>query len=151
VDLAFAEMPPGDARLGAEIYPLLQVLRPELSRAAFDELVTGGLRQGLTVLAALGEHGACVGVALYRVLVTTRARILFVDDLVTSPDARSRGVGASLFGELERRGRAAGCQRVELDSGMTNHGAHRFYYRHRMAAIALHFAKDLHAENLGQT
>ncbi len=151
MDLAFVDMPPGDARLGADIYPLLALLRPELSRAAFDELVTDGVRQGLTVLAARDQQGECVGAALYRVLVTSRARILFVDDLVTSTDARSTGVGASLFGELERRGRAAGCQRVELDSGMGNHGAHRFYYRHRMAAIALHFAKDLRAANPDRT
>ncbi len=143
MSLRIAELPLDGARLGTDVYPLLRKLRPALTRGAFDELVTEGARQGLTVLAAWNEPGECVGAALYRVLVTSRGRVFFVDDLVTAPEARSSGVGAALFGELERRGRAAGCERVELDSGVGNQGAHRFYYGQRMGAIALHFAKEL--------
>jgi GNAT superfamily N-acetyltransferase len=134
---------PGAASLPGEVYPLLQVLRPGLTREAFDELISVGGREGLTLLAARDGDGRCVGAALYRVMTTSRGRLLFVDDLVTQPDARSGGVGAALLQELERRGEAAGCDRVELDSGMSNQEAHRFYYRHRMGAIALHFAKPL--------
>ncbi len=75
--------------------------------------------------------------------MTSRGRVLFLDELVTDPKTRSRGVGAELTGEAEQRGRAAGCERIELDSGMTNQAAHRFYHRHRMGILALHFAKDL--------
>lgn len=132
-----------DPRLTEQVYPLLRVLRPGLTRDAFDELVTEGGNQGLTPVAAWDDDGRCVGAAMYRVLVTSRGRLLFVDDLVTDPDARSSGVGATLLAELEQRGQAAGCDRVELDSGMSNQAAHRFYYRHRLGAIALHFAKPL--------
>jgi GNAT superfamily N-acetyltransferase len=66
-----------------------------------------------------------------------------VDDLVTDPDARSSGVGAHLLAQLEDRARRLGCVRVELDSGVANHGAHRFYHARRMAIVALHFAREL--------
>src|SRR5699024_5096092 len=128
---------------GDDVFPLLRTLRPDLTRAAFDELLDAHAAPGLTVLAARNAADQCVGVALYRVLLTSRGRLLFVDDLVTSTAHRSSGVGAALFAELERRGCAAGCERIELDSGMSNHAAHRFYYRNRMGAIALHFAKEL--------
>lgn len=134
---------PPTSRLPGEVFPLLATLRPGLTRAAFDQLITEGGAQGLTVLAAVGESGQYVGAALYRVMTTSRGKLLFVDDLVTDTASRSGGVGAELLHELERRGRVAGCDRVELDSGMTNQAAHRFYYRHRMGAIALHFAKEL--------
>lgn len=134
---------PATSRLACEVFPLLATLRPGLTRAAFDQLITEGGAQGLTVVAAADESGQYLGVALYRVMTTSRGKLLFVDDLVTGTASRSSGVGAELLGELERRGRVAGCDRIELDSGMTNQAAHRFYYRHRMGAIALHFAKEL--------
>jgi GNAT superfamily N-acetyltransferase len=143
VTLRVVEVPTDDSQLGTAIYPLLRALRPGLTREAFDWLVAEGHRQGLTVLAACDEQNRFLGAALYRVLVTSRGRILFADDLVTAPEIRSTGVGAALIGELERRGRRARCRRMELDSGMSNQAAHRFYYRQRMAAVALHFAKEL--------
>lgn len=143
VPLTFSTPATDTLELPGELYPLLRELRPGLTRAAFEELLCEGGRQGLTVLLVRDAGGVLLGAALYRVMVTSRGWLLFVDDLVTWPESRSAGVGAGLLAELERRGRQAGCQRVELDSGMSNQAAHRFYYRHRMAAIALHFAKPL--------
>ncbi len=143
VRLKIVELAPGDERLPSAVYPLLQALRPQLTREAFGDLVIEGTQQGLMVLAAWDGPNRCVGTALYRVLATSRGRVLFVDDLVTDPDTRSRGIGNALFAALEQRGRAARCERIELDSGVTNQAAHRFYYRQRMGAIALHFAKAL--------
>lgn len=144
--LQIIELPTGDERLRTAVYPLLQVLRPQLTREAFSELIRESTGQTLAVLTAWDGPDRCVGVALYRVLATSRGHLLFVDDLITAPDARSRGIGAALFAALEQRGRAARCERMELDSGMTNQAAHRFYYRQRMGAIALHFAKALEDE-----
>jgi GNAT superfamily N-acetyltransferase len=71
--------------------------------------------------------------------------MLFVDDLVTDPGARSGGVGTRLMAELEERARRAGCARIELDSGVSNHGAHRFYHAGRLSIVALHFAREVPA------
>lgn len=137
------EIPAADERLSSAVFPLLQILRPQLTLAAFRNLLDEGTRQGLSVMTAWDLSQRCVGTSLYRILATSRGRVLFVDDLVTDPHIRSRGIGAALFAALEQRGRAARCERIELDSGVTNHAAHRFYYRHRMVAMALHFAKPL--------
>lgn len=140
------ELPLGDERLSTAVFGLLQALRPRLTAEAFGELMREGAGQALKVLTAWDGPDRCVGAALYRVLATSRGRIIFVDDLVTAPGARSSGIGAALFAALEQRGRAARCERVELDSGLTNQAAHRFYYRQRMEASAMHFAKTLEAE-----
>jgi len=58
-------------------------------------------------------------------------------------DARSGGVGAALLAYLEDRGRAAGCDVLELDSGHQRTHAHRFYRREGYVDRAAHFAKDL--------
>ncbi|NEE52563.1 GNAT family N-acetyltransferase, partial [Streptomyces sp. SID8455] len=80
-----------------------------------------------------------------------RGRVLFVDDLVTAPESRGRGVGAHLLAELERRALAAACARVELDSGTANVHAHRFYHARRMTIGALHFGLDIAADTAPDT
>ncbi|GAA2809937.1 GNAT family N-acetyltransferase [Kitasatospora paracochleata] len=138
VDLA-----PGDPALERDVAPLIRVLRPQLTPAAFTAFAAEAQAQGLVFTAAYGDGGACLAVAGHRVLATSRGRLLFVDDLVTAPAARSTGVGGLLFAALAERARRAGCVRIELDSGTANHGAHRFYHAHRMAVTALHFGLEV--------
>ncbi|WP_328324194.1 MULTISPECIES: GNAT family N-acetyltransferase [unclassified Streptomyces] len=146
MNLTTADIVPGQAAMQTGIGPLLRTLRPDLTEAAFTAFAAEAHRQGLVFTAAYTPDGRCVGVATHRTLLTSRGRLLFVDDLVTDPQVRSGGVGSLLMEELEARARRAGCTRIELDSGVANHGAHRFYHSHRMVISAHHFARDLSAE-----
>ncbi len=146
MELAMVDVRPGDLSMSADVEPLIRTLRPQLTAEGFAQFTVEAHRQGLVFTAAYDKHGRCVGVAAYRVLATSRGRLLFVDDLVTAPEVRSGGIGGRLLAELELRARRSGCARIELDSGVSNHGAHRFYHAHRMSIVALHFAHDLAAE-----
>lgn len=140
--LRLRDVEPGDPRL-AEVHAVLVQLRPHLDLAGLRAVYAEGHPQGLRFLAAY-DDGHCVGIAGWRLMATTHAvRKLYVDDLVTDSAARSRGVGAALLQELERRARAAGATVLELDSGVQRHDAHRFYLRERMAIASHHFAKPL--------
>ncbi len=141
--VAVGDVDLSDAASHGRLFELLRTLRPCLTRPESDRFLAEGSRQGLRCVAALGPQGEMAAVALYRILSTSRGRIVFLDDLVTRPDVRSHGVGAALLHEVEARGRRAGCERIELDSGTANEGAHRFYERHGMSVIALHLGKDL--------
>lgn len=135
---------PGDPRMAADVQPLLHILRPALTPEACAAFVVEAHAQGLVFLAAYDDaDGRCAGLATYRVLATSRGRVLFVDDLVTDPGRRSEGIGARLWEELESRAARAGCERLELDSGVTNGGAHRFYHARGMTVSAFHFASPL--------
>ncbi|GAA4423899.1 GNAT family N-acetyltransferase [Georgenia halophila] len=136
------ELEAGDPRW-EQALPVLRELRPHLTDELLDQVLREGAPQGLRFLAAF-ESGRCVGVAGWRVLATTKpGRKLYVDDLVTTNENRSAGVGTVLLRELESRGRAAGCPVIELDSGVQRHGAHRFYLRERMHISSHHFSKEL--------
>ncbi|MGH3887053.1 MAG: GNAT family N-acetyltransferase [Pseudonocardiaceae bacterium] len=132
--------------MSSDVEPLIRTLRPQLTAEGFAQFTVEAHRQGLVFTAAYDKHGRCVGVAAYRVLSTSRGRLLFVDDLVIAPEMRASGIGGRLLAELSLRARRTGCARIELDSGISNHGAHRFYHAHRMSIVALHFAYDLVAE-----
>lgn len=136
VDLA-----PDDDRW-AQALPVLRELRPHLDESRLREVLEHGTSQGLRFLAAF-DGDACLGVAGWRMLWSTAAQKLYVDDLVTASDARSRGVGKALLDELTRRAVTAGCSVLDLDSGVHRHGAHRFYLRERLDITSHHFAKPL--------
>ncbi|MGW3440993.1 GNAT family N-acetyltransferase [Streptomyces bacillaris] len=144
VDLVLVDLGPGDPRMAADVAPLIRALRPRLSADAFTAFAEEGHAQGLRFTVAYdAATGRALGAATHRVLATSRGRLLFVDDLVTAAESRGRGVGARLMAELERRGRAEGCARLELDSGTTNVDAHRFYHARRLTVAAFHFGREL--------
>lgn len=70
-------------------------------------------------------------------------KILYVDDLVTISEGRSRGYGRLLNDRLMELARTEGCATIELDSGVQRHDAHRFYLRERYAISSHHFSQRL--------
>jgi GNAT superfamily N-acetyltransferase len=142
--MRFVDLEPGDPRLGDDVLPVLAQLRTELTRELLDAVYAEGHPQGLRFTAAYDDQGGCVAVAGWRLMATTVAvRKLYVDDLVTSAERRSEGIGAALLTELARRAREAGCRAIDLDSGVTRADAHRFYIRERMPITSFHFAREL--------
>ena len=137
------DLEPGDPRVVDDMLPVLKELRSHLDAASLTSVYAEGHPQGLRFLVAY-DGGRCVGVAGWRVVALTFAiRKLYVDDLVTTADGRSEGVGHALLAELEARARAAGCTVIDLDSGVQRHDAHRFYFRERMHISSHHFTKAL--------
>jgi GNAT superfamily N-acetyltransferase len=142
-ELFITDIAPDTPAMEDDVGPLIRMLRPGLTGNACAEFVGEAHRQGLAFTAAYDPAGRCVGVAAHRVLATSRGRLLFLDDLITHPDLRSSGVGSQLMAELEARARKSGCTRIELDSGVTNDGAHRFYHARGMSIVAHHFSLEV--------
>jgi len=142
-DIELVDLEPGDARLVVEVLPVLQELRPHLTPSTFRLVYAEGHPQGLRFTAAY-HAGRCVGVAGWRLVATTaNLRKLYVDDLVTTAEARSTGVGRALLASLAQRAEAAGCRALDLDSAVHRADAHRFYMREGLTIISFHFARQL--------
>jgi GNAT superfamily N-acetyltransferase len=121
-------------------FGLMKQLRPNLADApSFLAQVRRQETQGyrLTAVWRGDRPVACAGWRLTE--NTIRGRFVYVDDLVTDAAARSAGLGDRLFDALVAEARALGCRAFVLDSGVANGAAHRFYFRKRMTASALHF------------
>jgi GNAT superfamily N-acetyltransferase len=142
--MRFVDLEPGDARLAGEALPVLVELRPHLTAEDFAAVYAEGHPQGLRFTAAYDDEDRCVAVAGWRLVATTVSlRKLYVDDLVTAPDHRGKGIGAALLRELERRARDAGCTVLDLDSGTDREDAHRFYFREQLIIRGFHFLRRL--------
>jgi GNAT superfamily N-acetyltransferase len=133
------EHPEGDDQVVA----LLAHLRPSTADRA--RAVAASAAHGVRYLGAFEEAGRLVSLASWRIMTTTRGRVLYVDDLVSDPGMRRKGAGRALLAWLGRAGVAAGCQTLELDSGVTRNDAHRFYARVGLSISAFHFSKPLPA------
>lgn len=131
-----------DAQIAA-CAPVMAQLRPHVGGEGFVALVrrlaAGGYR-----LACAAEGGTVAAVAGFHVRENLPwGRHLYVDDLVTDATQRSTGAGRALIEWLVAHARAAGCGRIELDSGVQRFAAHRFYLRERFEISSHHFSLDL--------
>jgi GNAT superfamily N-acetyltransferase len=105
----------------------------------FIERVARQQKEGylLAYLEAEGEVRAAAG---YRFLESLfSGKFMYVDDLVTRAQDRSRGYGGELFDWLVEQAREHGCDNLELDSGVQRFDAHRFYLVKRMNISSYHF------------
>jgi GNAT superfamily N-acetyltransferase len=119
-------------------------LRDHLSEEEFRKLFRDAYDEGPFRIAALYDDGECRALAGYRIYTNLAAgKHLYVDDLITLPDGRSRGYGKALNAYLIDKAKAAGCGTIELDSGTHRHDAHRFYFRERYAISSFHFKQIL--------
>ena len=129
----------------ARCFPVMLQLRPHLIEADFIARIRRMQQEGFH-LAFLDSAGAVRAVAGYRFYDKLHSgRNLYVDDLVTDSDDRSRGYGGKLLAWLTDEARAKGCVQLELDSGVQRFDAHRFYFRERMHVSAYHFVIPIKA------
>ncbi len=91
-------------------------------------------------LAALYADGTVRAVAGYRFIeMLYCGRIMYVDDLNTDENVRSKGYGKALLDWLKAEAREHGCGQLHLDSGVQREPTHRFYFRERLTINAYHF------------
>lgn len=130
----------GEAEIGV-CYDLTRQLRPHLASA--DEFIARWRRQsadGYRIVALWSEQAGPRALAGYRVTENlVHGKFLYVDDLIADQSERSRGYGARLLDKLKDEGRALGCGKLVLDTGLDNYLAHRFYFRQGLLAQALRF------------
>ncbi len=127
----------------ARCFAVLSELRPHLQESTFVAMVRDMETQGYR-LVFIEDGGAVVAVAGYRIFTSlVMGRNLYVDDLVTSDKARSKGYGKALMDWLRDFARESGCAYLHLDSGTQRHRAHRFYLREGMDIASFHFSEKL--------
>jgi len=123
----------------ARCHAVMVQLRPHLTAAEFPGRVRHQQTEGYH-LAFLEAEGQVRTVAGFRYMDRlTIGRVMYVDDLATDANSRSRGYGDAMFEWLTAQARSSQCQSLLLDSGTHRVDAHRFYLRKRMRISAFHF------------
>ena len=110
-----------------DAWPLIQELRPDLKQSEYLGWRDGLLAEGYVLWGAEFES-RIVSIAGVTILPhVSRRRDLWVHDMATHPDLRSRGFGRRLLAHLERFAERHGCTLVVVHSAPDDDEAHRFY------------------------
>jgi GNAT superfamily N-acetyltransferase len=129
-------------------YLVMSELRPNVPQADYVRLVRLQEAEVHFKVAALREDGRITCVAGFR---TCRSlgwgKYLYVDDLVTDSQSRSKGAGKTMFRWLVDYAHQEQCDELRLDSAVYRHAAHRFYLRERMDIACFNFKLALKEES----
>lgn len=124
-------------------FPIMHQLRPHLQEQEYLKVIRDIMHSDGFRLVGLFVNNICVacsGFRIMRKLTVSGEKILYVDDLVSDSNGRSKGYGKQLLNWLKAEAQRSGCEtRLELDSGNQRIDAHRFYYREGLAIKAFHF------------
>ncbi len=124
-------------------FPVMLHLRDLRDASSFLHRVRDQERSGYR-LAALRDGGELLAVAGFRLGENLAwGKHLYIDDLVTLPDARSKGYGTALLAWLSEFAESQGAQQLHLDSGTERVDAHRFYQREGLEISGFHFKRVL--------
>jgi GNAT superfamily N-acetyltransferase len=126
-----------------EVLSVIRVLREHVSLDELRARFETGAGEGYRLVGVRATDGwkAAAGFHIFTNFIN--GRILYVDDLVTVADERSRGFGKLLNDFLKGVARRESCATIELDSAVHRHAAHRFYLRERYDIVSHHFSQRL--------
>ncbi len=122
---------------------LLKLLRPHLEEDGFVEKVRRQEKEGYKLIYIADDEGV-KSVAGYRIAnFLAWGRILYMDDLITLPEARGIGFGTHLLKWLKGEAKKNGCDGIHLDTGIERDDAHRLYLNLGMKIDGLHLSMTL--------
>jgi GNAT superfamily N-acetyltransferase len=141
------ELARGEAALAARA---LRELRPDAaafaSPDAFERWIDDVQRaEGYRIVGSFvdGTPDAVAVIGFRHAHSLLAGHYCYVEDVIALPEARKDGHAQALMEWVVDDARRAGCSRVDLNSGVARHAAHRFYLNARFAIAAFHFTREL--------
>lgn len=121
-------------------FNVMKELRPKIVRESFLTTIKLMQAEGY-VLSYIEADGEVVSVGGFRICINLAAdgKALYIYDLITSENQRSKGYGASFIKSIIAHATKEGCNCVHLDSNVIRHKAHKFYLENNFDIVAHHF------------
>lgn len=111
-----------------EAFPVIKQLRTHLDESSYLELVIDAQEKDGYKMIALFDDDEIVAVTGFKPMITLYyGRFVWVCDLVTDSDKRSKGYGEKLLTYVHEWAKENNYESVALSSGLQRTDAHRFY------------------------
>ncbi len=124
-------------------FEVMSELRVHLVESEFLSTVRHMESEGYK-LVYISDNKVVVAVAGYRIYTNLyMGKHLYVDDLVTAKEFRSKGYGEKIIAWLRDVARKSGCRYYHLDSGTHRDQAHKFYFQQGFTIASYHFSEKL--------
>lgn len=125
------------------IFPVLSNMYPDLSIEEYKEIIPKRKVEGYRMVGVFdGEKCVCaagfwVGVRFYC------GKFIQLDNMVSMPEARSKGAGKMLVDWIKAVGKTEGCNKIILDTYVENFEAHKFFLREDFLIRGYHLNYNL--------
>ena len=111
-----------------EAFPVMKQLRTHLDESTYLELVIDAQKNDRYKMFALLDGNEIVAVTGFKPMITLYyGRFVWVCDLVTDANIRSKGYGEKLLTSVHEWAKENNYESVALSSGLQRTDAHRFY------------------------
>lgn len=111
-----------------EAFPIMKQLRKHLDEKTYLDLVLEAKDKDSYKMVALIDGGEIVAVTGFKSMITLYyGRFVWVCDLVTDTNKRSKGYGEKLLSYVHKWAKENNYESVALSSGLQRTDAHRFY------------------------
>jgi GNAT superfamily N-acetyltransferase len=127
-----------------QIYGLVHQRQVDMNVSEFNALLDEMLPAGYRCIAAFNDAGEMVGVSGFWIKAQFYCRkSIRVDNFIIDEGHRNQGIGAAMLAWLEEEGKRHGCRVALLDSYVSNHNSHKFYFREGFKILGFHFVKEI--------
>ena len=124
-------------------FKIMSELRPHLNKLDFLSTIRHMESEGFK-LAYIKVEDEVMAVAGYRIYTNLfMGKNLYVDDLVTTDSARSKGYGEKMVKWLRNEAKREECRFYHLDSGTHRGEAHKFYFNQGFKIASFHFSEQI--------
>ncbi len=125
-------------------FSVMKELRPHLTLAEYIAIYEEARQEGNYTIIALEENNQILALMGYRKLTDfVRGRHLYIDDLVVTEKARSKGLGAVLLKQAEQIAQEKGYKVLRLCTGIENKRGMNFYETHSWTKRAYAYTKKI--------
>lgn len=109
-------------------FPIMKQLRTHLDETSYLDLVIDAQKNDSYKMFALYDNNEIVAVTGFKPMITLYyGRFVWVCDLVTNTNMRSKGYGERLLTYVHQWAKENNYESVALSSGLQRTDAHRFY------------------------
>lgn len=123
-------------------YPVMKELRPHLHLDDYLSIYEAAHRADGFEIVAIEIDNKILAVMGYRILFDyVRGKHVYIDDLVSSESARSKGLGKELLRYAENVAKEQNCTTLRLCTGIDNEGGVKFYEQNGWAKRAFAYTK----------
>lgn len=125
-------------------FPVIKELRPNLTLSDYLSIYELSHENDDYEIVTIEEDGNVLAVMGYRILHDfVRGKHIYIDDLVSTEQARSKGLGAELLVYAERIAKEENCNSLRLCTGFENERGQKFYDRNGWVQKAIAYTKKL--------
>lgn len=110
-----------------QAYPVMNQLRTHLDQPTYIQTLREMKTQGYRLFACIEEHNMKAVAGIIPLTSLYYGRYVWVHDLVTDANERSKGYGEKLLSFINDWAKNKGFDVVALSSGLQRQDAHRFY------------------------